>query len=372
MSSIRSKNSESNAPEIAAKFFIIGAILVLFYFTKGILIPLIIAFLAAIVIYPFVRFLKNKARFPISLAIFTALISTLLLIAGLLTLFGAQIALFFNDWPAIESNMNVHFTTIQSWLKSSFGWSFTEQKNVLQDSLKELSSLGKSSLSSLESISGFVLNAVVIPIYIFFILIYRRLFIRFLYSFGNESDTISTHAILVKIEEVVRSYISGLLIQVVIVSFLTGLGYWIVGVKYFVFLGLLTGVLNLIPYLGILTAGILSMLMTFAGSTDLSLLASILIVNIIVQLLDNNVIVPKVVGSKVSINALASLLGVILGGLFAGIGGMFLAIPIIAILKVVFQHFPETERYAMLLGENEFEEKVEEKEEEVDAEDSVE
>ncbi|MNE93126.1 AI-2 transport protein TqsA [compost metagenome] len=70
-----------------------------------------------------------------------------------------------------------------------------------------------------------------------------------------------------------------------------------------------------------------------------------------VQFLDNNILMPRIVGSKVQINALASILSVIIGGALAGIPGMFLAIPITAILKVVFDAAPGLEPYGYLLGD---------------------
>ncbi len=61
---------------------------------------------------------------------------------------------------------------------------------------------------------------------------------------------------------------------------------------------------------------------------------------------------PKIVGSKVSINALASMIGVIIGGALAGISGMFLAIPMIAVMKVIFDRTPALKAFGYLLGDD--------------------
>jgi predicted PurR-regulated permease PerM len=148
----------------------------------------------------------------------------------------------------------------------------------------------------------------------------------------------------------VQSYIIGLMIEFVIVSVLTAIGLMIIGVKYFILLGLITGLLNLIPYIGILIAGILSIVASLTGTTDLSIIAGIIIVNVIVQLLDNNLLVPMIVSSKVEINAIASIIGIIIGGLLGGITGMFLAIPLMAILKVIFDRIEELEPWGYLLS----------------------
>jgi predicted PurR-regulated permease PerM len=138
----------------------------------------------------------------------------------------------------------------------------------------------------------------------------------------------------------------------VIVSTLTTVGFMIIGVKYAIVLGLITGLLNLIPYIGILFAGILSIIATLTASPDITLIIGVLIIVIVVQLIDNNLIVPMIVGSKVQINAFVSIVGIIVGGVIAGFSGMFLAIPIIAILKVIFDRIESLEPWGYLMSDD--------------------
>jgi predicted PurR-regulated permease PerM len=138
----------------------------------------------------------------------------------------------------------------------------------------------------------------------------------------------------------------------VIVSTLTTVGFMIIGVKYAIVLGLITGILNLIPYIGILFAGILSIIATLTASPDITLIIGVLIIVIVVQLIDNNLIVPMIVGSKVQINAFVSIVGIIVGGVIAGFSGMFLAIPIIAILKVIFDRIESLEPWGYLMSDD--------------------
>ena len=137
----------------------------------------------------------------------------------------------------------------------------------------------------------------------------------------------------------------------IFISVLTSVGLMIIGVKYAILLGVITGLLNIIPYIGILVAGILTIVATLTGSADLSIILGVIIVNVIVQLIDNNLLVPLIVSSKVKINALASIVGIIIGGALAGISGMFLAIPIIAILKVIFDRIESLEPWGYLMGD---------------------
>jgi predicted PurR-regulated permease PerM len=126
----------------------------------------------------------------------------------------------------------------------------------------------------------------------------------------------------------------------------------IIGVKYAILLGVITGILNLIPYIGILFAGILSILASLTGSPDLSIISGVIIVNSIVQLIDNNILTPMIVSSKVEINAFVSIIGIIIGGAVAGISGMFLAIPILAILKVIFDRIESLAPWGYLMGDH--------------------
>jgi predicted PurR-regulated permease PerM len=78
----------------------------------------------------------------------------------------------------------------------------------------------------------------------------------------------------------------------------------------------------------------------------------VLVLYATVQLIDNNFLVPKIVGSKVKVNALASIIGVLIGGAIWGIAGMFLAIPILAICKVIFDRMPAMQPFGFLIGDN--------------------
>ncbi len=150
----------------------------------------------------------------------------------------------------------------------------------------------------------------------------------------------------------IRSFLVGLLIEMGVVASLTCVGYMIAGIQYAVLLGVITGILNLIPYIGILVAGLLSIVATLSNSPDMSIIISVVLVNIIVQLIDNNILVPMIVSSKVKINALVSIVGIIIGGEIAGIAGMFLAIPLIAILKVIFDRIESLEPWGFLMGDD--------------------
>lgn len=332
----------------ASAMIIIALLVLLVFCAHAILFPLIMALLFAILLRPIVKFLNAKLHFPHLLAVITSIVLAIGVLGLVVVIMGSQIASFFSDLPAIKENLGIQLANIQKWISAKSGVSISEQEDYFMSALSNMSFFSSDSVTSITN--GFM-NLILIPIYTFLILIYRPLLIEFLLKLVKPSEISSLKTILNEIQSVMRNYISGLMIEVVIVATLTGTGLWIIGVKYFVFLGILTALLNLIPYIGILVAAVISSFIAMMGTTDVTVVFGVVIVNVIVQLIDNNILIPKVVGSKVRINALSSMVGVIIGGTLAGVAGMFLAIPIIAMLKVIFDHIPALESYGYVLGD---------------------
>ena len=258
-----------------------------------------------------------------------------------------------DDWGKIKSNLNAHYSHLQQYLEASFGISREQQKQAISQATSESASTGKQLAgATLASVTDALLNLILIPIYMFLILLYKKHFIKFLRDLSGEKHHAVLRDILATVKISVRSYIAGLLIEMVIISVLTAVGLMLIGVKYAILLGIITGLLNLIPYIGIVVAGLLTVVASLTGSTDTAVIVGILVVNIVVQFIDNNILVPLVVSSKVEINAIASIVGIIIGGLLGGITGMFLAIPLLAILKIIFDRVGTLQPWGYLLGDD--------------------
>ena len=323
------------------------------YLGQDILVPLVMAFLFAILLRPIVGFLKTKLRFPDVIASMTAVIILVAFFIGLFIFLSYQITDIVSDYDKIEKNITVHISNLQHYIQNNFNVTQREQKQYINQATTDSVEKGKEILqSTLMSFTDTLLNLVLIPIYIFLILLYRSHFIVFLAKLFKKDDQKKLLEIITLIKVAVKSYILGLILEMIIVSVLTAIGLSIIGVKYAIFLGILTGLLNLIPYIGILFAGALTILVSLSGSPELSIMFGVIIVNVIVQIIDNNILVPLVVSSKVEINAIASIVGIIIGGALAGISGMFLAIPVLAIFKVIFDRIENLEPWGYLLGDD--------------------
>ncbi len=343
-------------PFYAKLAFVLLSLISLFtilYLGQDIIVPILMSLLFAILLRPIAHFLKAKWRFPHVLAVTCTVVLFVLMVIGILFFISWQVSDIANDWGAIQTNLSIHFETIQKFVSSNFNLNNVEQKVLIDNASKNVMESGKNIIgTSLVSVSDVILNLTLIPIYIFLFLLYRTLIITFLSKLFQPEYHEKLQDILYQIKVSVQSYIVGLLIEMVIVSSLTTVGFMIIGVKYAVVLGLITGILNLIPYIGILFAGILSIIATLTASPDITLIIGVLIIVIVVQLIDNNLIVPMIVGSKVQINAFVSIVGIIVGGVIAGFSGMFLAIPIIAILKVIFDRIESLEPWGYLMSDD--------------------
>ena len=160
-----------------------------------------------------------------------------------------------------------------------------------------------------------------------------------------------------QIQYVVKKYLIGLLIQMSLVSLLVFICLSLIGVKYSLLLALITGVFNVLPYVGIFSSMLIISILTFATSS-LTHVVLVILALIIVHMIDSNFIVPKIVGSKVKVNSLFAMLSIIIGEMIWGISGMFLAIPILAIVKIVMDRIKELKPWGFLLGEEDSKDEV--------------
>lgn len=258
-----------------------------------------------------------------------------------------------NDWGKIKHNFYYHLEHFQQMIRQNFDLSKREQKEIITNATNDgITSSNKIVGTTLSSFADILLNITLIPIYTFLFLLYQNHFVTFLCKLVKPESHKTLREILREIKVAVQGYITGLLFEMIAVSILTTIGLYFIGCEYFILLGIITGILNLVPYIGILVAGALSIVVSLSGSTDLTIALGVIVVNVIVQLIDNNILVPVFVNSKVRINALVSIVGIIIGNVLGGITGMFLAIPIIAILKVIFDRIDTLEPWGYILGDD--------------------
>jgi len=319
---------------------------------QSLLAPLIFALLFSLLLLPFATFLEYRLHFPRALSSLTALLSLIIGIAAVFTILGSQLTALAQDWPAFKEQVLDTTKDLQKWIELTFHVDSKEQMNYINGSATKAVNTGTTLLgNTLLSVSSILLSMLFIFLYTFFILLHRRLLLRFIVALFKQHSVI-VYDIVSQIQYIVKKYIVGLFLQMLLVTGLTCIAFWAIGVKYAFLLGLITGILNLIPYIGILTALLLASLITFATAGTGQVLFVLLAI-VAIHLADSNYIMPKIVGSKVKINTLVALIGLVLGEMIWGITGMFLSIPIIAIFKVIFDRVEGLNPWGILLGEDE-------------------
>ena len=337
---------------------ILISLVILCYITiiaKEILSPLIFSCLFSILLLPVAAFLENKLKLPRSAASMISILLLLAVIGIVLYVIGSQMSDLANDWPQFQQQLVKTMDSTQDWIATTFHVNANKQLNYVHSATSKVMASGTTVLgATLLSLSSLMLFFVFTFIYTFFFLLYRRLIMKFLVSVFLDENKSVVHDIIERVQYMIRKYIIGLLIEAAIVSLVVCVAFWILGIEYAVLLGLITGLFNIIPYVGIFSALVISSLVTFATATVISKVVLVVITLIIVHLIDSNILLPVVVGSKVRINALVTVLGVIIGEMIWGIPGMFLSIPVIAVFKIIFDRVEGLESWGIILGDEDY------------------
>lgn len=327
---------------------LIGALLVI---GQGIIMPVLMAFFLSIVLLPIYRFLRAR-KFPEALAIFLPILMVAVLIAGLVWFFSSQVSRFAADFPQIQRNISVHLNSLSSWINQKTDFTTQEQLKFLKDQSNKLVSYGGNLASgaALSLTSAFVFIGLV-PIYIYLFLSYKNLLLRFVFIWFEPAQHKKVQEAMKETELIIKSYLIGLMIQIAYVTILLGGILMLIGIKHAILIGVIFAILNLIPYVGALIGNLIGVLLTLTSSQEIWPIFTVLGVIAFVQFLDNNILMPRIVGSKVRINAFAAILGVFIAGNLTGVTGMFLALPIIAVLKIIFDRSDMFKQWGVLLGD---------------------
>jgi predicted PurR-regulated permease PerM len=318
---------------------------------KSLLSPLLFSLLMAFLLLPLANLLERKFKFKRSLSSIIAVILMIAIIYGIFYFLAAQLGELLTDWPLLVKQVTQAFHDIQSWIAQTFHINANKQDAYLSDSAeKALATSATVVGTTLITLSSSLLFLAFTLLFTFFILNYRRILFSFLTSVFAEEHKIKVTEIVREIQRIIKKYITGLFLQMLIVTVLMIAVLSLLGVKYAILLGLIAGIFNIIPYLGISTALLISTLITFATAGAAKALFVILAF-MGVHTIDGNILMPLVVGSKVKINALFAFVGIIVGEMIWGISGMFLCIPYLAMLKIIFERVDGLKPWAILLGE---------------------
>jgi len=319
------------------------------YIGSGIILPVIYAAIMAVLLNPLVNRLCRH-RIPRVLAICIAVILLLLLFFALMYFVIDQSLRFVDSLPVLQQKINILLQQFSQWVSRTFNVSSDKVDNyIVNAENRQLNAsaaiLGQTLITATSVLKLFFL----IPVYVFMFLFYKPMLEFFSRVFRRESHE-TVGEVLYETKTLIQSYLVGLLMEAAIVAALNGAGLLLLGIDYAVLLAIIGALLNIIPYIGGIVAVVLPVLIAYTTKSPVYVVW-VLALYMTVQFIDNHYIMPRIVASKVRINALVSIVVVFIGGAIWGAAGMFLAVPLTAILKVVFDRIAPLKPWGFLLGD---------------------
>jgi len=327
---------------------VLALIIAALILTKDIILPMAFAALFSVVLLPLEKKFERKMGRVFSITM------VLLIAFGAMTLVSwfvvAQLSSLAESLPDLESKYMALLNSVSGQVNQLLRIDTYEQTQLLKDGLKNMSSYFGTLLLSTSYFAYFFIQ---VPIYIFLFLLYRERFKDFLLAIWPDSELKWKD----EIQGVVRSYISGLTIVTVIAGILNSIGLLLLGIEHAIFFGFLSGLLTMIPYVGIAIGATLPAMLALVTKDSAWYAVGVVAVHAFVQFLEGNLITPKITGSKISVNALAAIVALLVGGKIWGIAGMILAVPAVGILKILLSYSPSLKPFVILLEDKHNEER---------------
>ncbi len=320
---------------------------------KNILVPVVVAILGSFLVFPFVSWLENRLRFPRLIAAVVSLIMIIFILTGIGWFFGAQITSFAEDFSMVEDRYQKLKEglppIVREWLEN-----FSPEKllGYLEANIESI-------FSGLTGVIGSITMFYLVPIYIVLMLMYRDMFYDFLLRVfqpknnktgdgGNNSSGVDV--ILPNVRNISRQYITGMFYVMCVLFVLNSIALLIIGVKHAFLFAAFAAILNIVPFIGPLVGSSLPILFALITMDSLWAPFAVFASFLFIQTLESNLITPGIVGKNVSLNPLVTLITLFVGASIWGVIGMILFIPLVAILKELFNHIPALQPFADVMG----------------------
>ena len=339
----------STSTSIIKKLLILFLVFAGLYYAKDFLMSLTIGAVIATFFLPFCKWMEGK-KVPKGLAVLTCLLVLLMAIAGVVSLFGWQISKLTKDIPLIKQQILEIGNRIQLYIYNHSGISALQQAQLLKDEQPSYTGIIQSMAVSLAYI---YVNFILVLAYIFLLLYYRSHIKHFFLKLSAPSQQKEMEQVVNSIAHVSQQYLVGLAKMIVCLCVMYSMGFSIVGGKNALLFAVLCGLLEIVPFIGNITGTALTVLVASVSGASLPMLGGIVGIYGMVQFIQGWLLEPIIVGPQVKINPLFTIIALVIGELVWGIPGIFLAIPIIAMFKIVCDHVESLKPLGFLIGETE-------------------
>lgn len=187
------------------------------------------------------------------------------------------------------------------------------------------------------SFFGGLFSAISVFVIAFYWLTERATIKRFIFSFVKLDNRPKIRAVWDSVEEKLGAWVRGQLILMLFIGVLAGVGYTIMGVNFALALGAFAALAELVPMVGPYIGGAPAVLIALTqGGTTLALIVIVYIV--IIQLIEGNLLVPRIMEKAVGVTPLTVIIGILIGSTLMGIGGALLAVPVAAAIQVIINN----------------------------------
>ena len=317
------------------------------YYARVFLIPLSIAGILATLFLPFCQWMENK-RIPKGLAPVLCLLVLLLVIVAIVALITWQITDLTKDFSLLTQRAEGIGENLQKYIFNTFGITAKKQLQLLNN--EQLSITGTMQVVA-GSVVSLTTDFILVMAYIFLLLYFRSHIRSFILKLVPTAQQTEMNKMLTGITFVSQQYLLGLAKMIACLWIMYGIGFSIVGVKNALFFAILCGLLEIIPFIGNLTGTSLTVLVSIVQGAGMPMVISIVVTYLVVQFIQEWILSPIIVGTQVKINAFSTIIAMVLGELVWGVAGIFLAIPLLAMFKIVCDHIESLKPYGFLIGE---------------------
>lgn len=345
-------NSRFSIQKLAYALICLSIVFSVLYLGSSFFVPLTFGVLFAFMLKPGCDRVEAVVRNRV-LAIILTLLIVGLLISGVFSFFLIQVSGVVSEADNVLLNLQNATTELLNHLGAWFGMSTRETNRFFDENFLNSVLAPFPILTSGLSASGYVIgNFFLAVLYTFFFLLYRSAFKDFLLGQFGDAGQAEGERTIEEIQHVASDYLGGMLTVMLVLGVLNSLGLWLIGIQYPLVWGFLGALLAVIPYVGTTLGGLLPLLYAIATTATFWQPAAVLVLYSTVQFLEGNFITPKIVGNSVKINALAAVIALILGAAFWGLAGLVLAIPLLAMVRIVLEHIKPLKPIALLLSDD--------------------
>ncbi|GBF10077.1 AI-2E family transporter [Tepidibacillus sp. HK-1] len=312
----------------------------IFFFLSHLLLPFFISVIISYLLHPIVTKLHQRGV-PRSIAVLLIYV----------VFFGSLAIILFHAFPLMITQMKELSEYLPNMVSKLEGWLENIRHNheyPIPDSFQDgidstLENLEKKISTGFTNVTDWISNTIgvlftifLVPFVTFYILKDFKLIEKTVITFVPKKRRKEMIRLVKDIDEALGNYIRGQLLVASIVGIMAYIGYMIIGLPYSLFLAFIVAITDIIPYLGPFLGAAPAIIVGLSISWKMGL--TVLAVNLMVQTLESNVFAPQIVGKSLHIHPLFIILSLLVGGEIGGIAGLILAVPIFAILKVIFQH----------------------------------